>query len=161
MNWLGAFTVTAASYALGVLLARGEGERLRTLDSLISFFSYMRRRMSQERMPLYAIFSEFEDAHLEGKGFLPVLRSHKNTSKLLWPEAVKRLSADAEIHKELLRFGESLGSLTLDMQLKRIDSVISFLASAREDLRESLPAEQKSIKTVCLLAGLMTAIILL
>lgn len=161
MNWLGALLVVTASYLCGVSLARDEGNRLKTLDSLISLLSYMRRRMSAERVPLYEIFAEFNDGFLEHNGFLDILRSHRHGIALLWHQAVSILPVDAEIKNELIRFGNSLGILPLDEQLKRLDALISFVSDKRSELRASLPDKQKSIKTICLLLGLMASIILL
>ncbi len=161
MNWLGALLVVCASYLCGLALAKDEGNGLKTLDSLLLLLSYMRRRMSTERIPLFTIFSDFHDEYLENCGFLDIIRSHRNGLPLLWSEAVSRLHADEEIKREYLHFGESLGGLPLDEQIKRLDALTSFITEKRNELRAGLPDKQKSIKTVSLLLGLMTAIILL
>ncbi len=161
MNWVGALILVFASYMLGVLLADSEKEKLKTLDSLISLFSYMRRRINGERMPLYRIFAEYEDEFLVKCGFLKILRRHRNRLDVLWRESVALLDAEEEIRRELYIFGEGLGSLPLEAQIKRIDVCLSVLTDVREKTASELPARQKSRKTVCLLIGLMTAIILL
>lgn len=161
MNWVGALLVVCASYICGIALAKDEGNALKTLDSLLTLLSYMRRRMSLERIALFDIFSEFHDEYLEKIGFLKILRSHRNGLPTLWSDAVLTLCVDEETKREYLRFGESLGSLPLDEQIVRLDSMTVFITEKRNQLRESLPDKQKSIKTVSLLLGLMTAIILL
>lgn len=161
MNWVGALLVVCASYICGIALAKDEGNALKTLDSLLTLLSYMRRRMSLERIALFDIFSEFHDEYLEKIGFLKILRSHRNGLPTLWSDAVLTLCVDEETKREYLRFGESLGSLPLDEQIVRLDSMTVFITEKRNQLRESLPDKQKSIKTVSLLLGLMAAIILL
>lgn len=161
MNWLGAFVVVLASYLLGILLAKDEGIALKSAESLLSLLSYMKRRMQSERTPLFAIFSDFNDRFLQEIGFLDILRSHREGISVLWQEAVKHLKTDSETEKECLRFGESLGQLPLDEQIARLDALTVFLTEKCNTLRKNLPDKQKSIKTVCLLLGLMTAIILL
>ena len=77
MTWLGAALSVCASYFCGVTLAKTESERLMAVDSLLKLLSHMKRRISSERLPLYKIFSDFEDDFLESKGFLHLLRSHR------------------------------------------------------------------------------------
>ncbi len=161
MNWLGALLVVAASYFCGTALARDEGDRLKTLDSLILLLKYMRRRINAERIPLFEIFSGFDDEFLEDNGFLPILRSHRNGMPILWSEAVSKLPTDEETKRELTHFGQSLGGLPMEEQILRLDACVSFLSDSRKSLLSNLPAKQKSIKTVCLLLGVMAAIILL
>ena len=161
MNWIGAFLTVISSYACGVMIASCERERLEAIDSLIRLLSYMRRRISTERLPLYRIFVEFEDVFLERFGFLSALRSSRHRLEPLWQNAVKSLPTDKETFDELFRFGESLGALSLDEQLKRIDALGAFLAEKRATISASLQQKRKSIKCVCLLLGIAIAIILL
>lgn len=161
MNWIGALLLVTASYFGGTLVAHREGDRLSALDSLISLLSYMHRRMSAERTPLYELFSDYGDAFLENAGFLPALRAHRNGLPAVWRDALKTLPLDREDRAELTRFGENLGMLTLEEQIKRLDACRELLGESRGKLRETLPAKQKSIRTVALMLGLTAAIILL
>ena len=161
MNWVGALLVIIASYLCGFALAKDEGNGLKTLDSLLSLLTYMRRRMNSERIPLFEIFSGFRDEYLEKCGYLDIIRSHRNGVSSLWNDAVSTLYVDEETKREYMRFGESLGNLPLDEQLARLDSFCEFITEKKNKLKSTLPDKQKSIKTVCLLLGLMTAIILL
>ena len=161
MNWLGALLTLASSYFCGIMLANGESERLGAIDSLIRLLTYMRRRMVAERLPLYRIFDGFEDDYLERIGFLKCLRSSRHGLEVLWKTAIKALPTDKETVAELEHFGESLGALPLDEQIKRIDSLSSFLTEKRVGLNGSLAQKRKSIKALCLLAGALVSIILL
>lgn len=161
MNWLGAVLLVGATYFLGARLSEAERDRMKTLDSIIMFLTYMRRKMVYERTPLFDIFSRFSDRNLEKNGFLPCLRSHCSDLGMLWSKAIALLDFDLQISGELKYFGESLGGLPLDEQIKRLDSCLEALENKRDSLQKQLPSKQKSIKTVCLLFGLMTAIILL
>lgn len=161
MNWLGAFLLVGATYFLGTRLSDTEREKIKTLDSLIAFLTYMRRKMVYERTPLYEIFSHFSEPYLEKCRFLPCLRSHCRDLGILWSKAADRLDVDSQMSGELKYFGESLGRLPLDEQIKRLDSCLEALKNERDTLQKQLPSKRKSIKTVCLLFGLMTAIILL
>ena len=161
MNWLGALLTVASSYICGVMLANGEKEKLTAIDSLIRLFDCMRRRISAERLPLYRIFAEFRDTFLERIGFLEVLRSSRHGLERLWENAVATLSTDSETADELLHFGESLGALPLDEQIKRIDAAHAFLNEKRAKISGTLQQKRKSIKSVCLLTGIAIAIILL
>lgn len=161
MNWVGACAVVLASYYCGVLLAKADGGRLRCVESLIGLMGYMRRRMAGERQPLYRIFSEYSDEYLDESGFLRAVASRNADVSELWIACLPMLDLDEREREELSLFGESLGKLPLDEQIKRLDICISALASSRESLKSTLPAKQKSTRTVCLLFGLLTAIILL
>ena len=161
MNYFGAVIVVASAYYVGASLAKREGDRLSTVDSLLLLFACIKRRVELERLPLYSIFSSFRDEHLERSGFLPILRSHRAGISDLWREAMTCLTVDAEISGELLRFGERLGSLPLEEQLRQIGSCCVLLEEKRKALRASLPPKQKSIKTVALMLGMTVAIILL
>lgn len=161
MNWLGAVLLVGAAYFLGVRLSDAERDRLKTVDSVIAFLTYMRRKMVYERTPLYDIFSRFSDPYLEKLGFLPCLRTRRSGLGELWGNALAFVDVDPRISGELGYFGESLGGLPLDEQIKRLDSCLEELKNESDMLQKQLPSKQKSIKTVCLLFGLMTAIILL
>lgn len=161
MNWLGALLTVISSYICGVMLANSETEKLRAFDSLIRLLTYMRRRIFTERLPLYRIFAEFEDGFLENIGFLECLRSSRRGLETLWQNAVKLVPIDKEAVNELSHFGESLGALPLDEQIKRIDTVNTFLTEKKAALNGTLYQKRKSIKSVCLLMGIAIAIILL
>lgn len=161
MNWLGAVILVASAYFCGIGIAKNEGEQLKALDSLIKLLDFMRRRMSAERIPLYSVFASFSDSYLEVSDFLPLMRSCRNSPADLWQKGIMALPIEGDARTELLHLGESLGTLPLDQQLKRIDSCVSVLNISRNSLREALPKRQKSIKTVSLLIGALTAIILL
>ncbi len=161
MNWLGALLTVIASYICGAMLASGETEKAKAIDSITRLLTYMRRRMLAERLPLYRIFAEFEDGFLEDVGFLECIRSSRRGLETLWQNAVKALPTDKETIEELTHFGESLGALPLDEQIKRIDIVSSFLAEKKAQLNGALRQKMKSIKSVCLLMGIAIAIILL
>ena len=60
-----------------------------------------------------------------------------------------------------MHFGESLGRLELEGQLKNIDSCLSVLVQERERLKKTIPMKQKSIKAAAFLSGALTAIILI
>lgn len=160
MNWLGSFFVVFAGYMLGLRLASEEKKKLTALDSLLALLNYMRRRVTDLRMPLSDIFLRFEDDYLELTGFLPRVRSGIGSIKERWSAALTLLPLEKETEAELALFGEELGRLSLAEQEKRIDVCILALASEREKLKDKLPAKQKSVKTVCLLASALTAIIL-
>lgn len=161
MNWIGAAMVVTASWLFGISLAKDEGAKLKALESLISLLSYMRRRMSGERIPLYEIFSEYEDGFLDSCGFTGIIRSHRNGITRLWSEAVMTLRLGDELEKEVVRFGNSLGEVSLDEQIRRLDALMLFLSEKHDGLSVTLPEKQKSIKTVCVLLGIMVSIILL
>lgn len=161
MKWLGALLIVAASYFCGGFLAHGEKERVQSLESMTALLKYMRRRISAERAPLYNIFASFSDARLEETGFLAIMRSRTGELNSLWKSALETLCLDGEAEAELLRFGEDMGRLPLDEQEKRIDICLDMLYTERDKIRAGLPAKQKSKKTVCVLAGLLAAILLL
>lgn len=161
MNWIGAILLTLCSYIAGTMLASGEKESLFTLEALVSFFCCMRRRIYAERIPLCRIFAEYENELLEKNGFLPLLRSQRAMPSHIWNRAVGLLFIENGVKRELCSFGEALGNLPLDEQIKRIDGCISMLEGARDSVVKTLPEKQKSTKTVCLIIGLITAIILL
>ncbi len=160
MKWVGAFIITAVFYSIGIILARGESDKARAIDSLSSLLTYMKRRISAERTPTFDIFASFSDGFLEERGFLAILRSHRFETANLWVDAAETIPVSGETKTELIRFGAELGSLPLDEQLKRIDSFKEFLEAERASLREALPKKQKSLKAFWLLSGLLTAIIL-
>ncbi len=161
MNWLGALLVVVASYLCGITLSRDERDKLKTVESLIDLISYMKRRMSFELVSLPRIFFEYDGLFPKTQPFMTELRSRTDRLNIAWERAVSRLCVEEDTKKELARFGDSLGRLTLDEQIKRLDSLYAFLLDKKKSLADLLPARQKSIKAVCTLIGMMTAIILL
>lgn len=161
MKWIGALILICTSYFCGRSLASQEGREIEALDSLIGFLKYLRRRIFSERIPLSELFSSYEDEFLEKTGFLSQLRASGRDINLKWQKGVSGLSLSRETEKELLRFGKELGSISLGEQIKRLDSVVELLESQKDSLSASVGARQKTVKTVCLLCGLLTAIILI
>ena len=160
MRIFGALLIIAACYSTGVSLSKNESDKARAIDSLLKLLSYMKRRISAERTPIFDIFSSFSDDFLEKRGFLPILRSHRFESGNLWDTAVGTIPVNTETKSELMHFGMDLGLLNLDEQLRRIESCTDFLNAERTRLRESLPKKQKSIKSFWLLSGVLAVIIL-
>lgn len=160
MKWAGAAIIITVCYTFGRFIARDEYEKARALDSLLRLFSYMKRRIYAERAPVFEIFSSFSDAYLEECGFLSIIRSHRYGLPSLWKEAVEALRINNELKPELIHFGDELGRLPLDEQLKRIDGITAFINSERDALKEVLPKKQKSIRSFWLLTGILTVIIL-
>ena len=161
MSLAGALILISSAYFLGRAIALREGEALKALDSVINMLRFVHRRMETEGTPLYLLFEKYKDGYLEDAGFLPILRAHGNLASRFWGEAVEELSLTSEAKIELLHFGETLGTLDLENQLKRINACMDFLVQEREKLRISVPLKQKSIKTVAFLFGALTAIVLL
>ena len=161
MRLLGAVLLASASYLFGVHLARREAEKLQAVNSLISFFTFMRRRMLSVRAPLYTVFLSYNDELLEKVGFLPELRARRYGLSGSFKRAIDTLRVDDELSNELALFGNDLGALPLHEQIKRIDGCLSVLEEKKKLLSESIPSKQKSVKTVCLLAGVLVAIIML
>lgn len=161
MNWIGAMLTVFASYMCGIMLSRGQAERVKTLESLLRLFLFMKLQIVTRRYPLYRIFSEFDDRLLKENGFLELIGRQKNITKTLWNEAIQLLTLDNETGNMLLSFGDGLGSVTLDEQIKQIDAASAYLSDALDRQRARLPEKQKSIRAVCLLMGLAAAIILL
>ena len=161
MKWIGALLLLMSSYFCGIYLAKREGAELKTIDSLISLLGYMRRRMQGERIPLYDVFAGYEDEYLESVGFLPNLRSCRNGLNSIWRNSLVVLPVSEGIFRELDIFGASMGRLSFDEQLGCLDICITALEEEKKKLRSELPKKQKSIKTVALLLGALTAILLL
>lgn len=160
MKWVGALFLVAASYLLGNAIANDESKQLAETDSLILLLKYMRRRMESERIPLFNVFADFSDQALESNGFMQALCNNKS-SKTAWLQALPLLSIDSEALRELTSFGQTLGELPLTEQLLKLDSCLAFLTEKKKALRETLPNKQRATKTVCLLVGVLIAIIML
>lgn len=160
MKWFGALLIIAASYFMGTVFSSEEKKKMICVESLLSLFKYMKRRMSSERKPLFDIFCEFNEPYLENAGFLETMRSNR-TSKNVWGSAIAKLSTDEETMHELKIVGNELGELPLFEQISRLDNCILFLEDKKKELQKTLPPKQKSVKTVCLLSGTLLAIIML
>ncbi len=161
MNLIGALLIVSASFFVGMRLAHFEGESLKTVEALLDFLRFMRRRIAVERRPITSIFSEYEDEFLENSGFFEAFFCSRGMASERFGVALSVLKLEQDMRTELDRFASELGTLPLESQLSGLDGVISCLGDARDRLREILPAKQKSERTVCLLAGLMTAILLI
>ena len=161
MSWIGAALIVACGYFFGIKISSAQGEQLKTVNSLVLMLEYMERRMDSARCPLYIVFSEYKDDHLESIGFLTALRACRDELPHRWENAVLSLTLDEDIKNELLYFGKELGRLPLAEQEKRIAAALGFLKQKGRELGESLPKKQKSTRAVALLIGMMTAIILL
>jgi len=72
-----------------------------------------------------------------------------------------RLPLDKYAKAELCQLGRDMGILSLEEQEKRIDACREALSQQREEIKNGLQGKQKSIRTVSILSGLLTAILLL
>ncbi len=161
MNWMGAFVLVMSSYFIGIKLSQKEGEGMKALESIISLLRYMKRRMTAENQSLLNIFSSYKDEYLSNCGFLNKLCKSQSSFPILWRDAVSLLPLSENAKRELFHFSRDLGKLPLEEQILRIDSCCEALSKELSEIRIALPKKQKSIKTVCSLFGLLTAIILL
>lgn len=161
MRFFGAILLVCTSYFCGRRVAQKEGKILSRIQSLLAMLKYIQRRIKAERLPLFSLFSVYEDRLLEEIGFLPIMRSCRSNPKELWKNAVSTLAMEGEIERELLFFGNELGELSLEEQLKRLDVIIDFLENEKQKQKEALPAKQKTTRTIWALGGILTAIVLL
>ncbi len=161
MKWIGAFILVSVSFFFGQTLSNQEGKKLVAICSLLDFFGYLKRRINSERKPLFQIISEYEDKYLENIGFLKEIRENPRGISQRFQRAIGYLPLTDETNRELSRFGKELGILGFKEQINRIDGIIDFLETEKEKLSKDLPSKQKSIKTICLLFGLLVSIVLL
>ncbi len=161
MKWLGAILLIGAAYWGGTLLAREEEKKLCCLEAVSDFLSYIKRRISGDRAPLYELYTSFDNPLLENLGFLPILRSHRKTDSKIWREAVEVLPVSASAKKELLLLGNRLGLLNLPQQERAIELCREAIAEELKKEKDALPVKQKTIKTLFLLFGSLLAILLL
>ncbi len=161
MNWFGAMLLGLSSYWIGIGISKGEGERIKALESLISLLNFMKRRMTAEKRALKEIFSDFDNIYLRQKGFLERVCIGNKPLSQLWDSACRILPLSENSLKELYYFGSELGRLPLEEQISRLNACMDALGAELCELRTSLPKKQKSIKTVCGLCGILTAILLL
>jgi stage III sporulation protein AB len=142
-------------------LGRDEEERITSVASLIELLGFMKRRISYERTPTHEIFSSFANEYLDKTGFLEVMSRRQNRSRAETERALSLIALDEDVASEITRFFDELGTVTLDEQLKKIDFTLSVLSEKREKLKNEVPTKKKTLKTVCLLFGALTTIILL
>lgn len=161
MKLFGIILLVSSAYLLGSLAAVNEGEKLKALNSLISMLQFLFRRMETENKSLNLLFAQYKDGYLEKTGFLPKLRQGEADLSKRWEKGLDCLNLEEHLKNELLHFGESLGRLGLEAQLKNINQCVSFLEQEKEKLKTNLPQKQKSIKAVAFLLGALTAIILI
>ncbi len=161
MSWIGAVILGLSAYWIGIGLSKEEGERIKALESVISLLGFMKRRITAEKRPLKFIFSGFDDEYLSKKGFLEKVCGSQKPMGELWNIACKTLPLSDRALKELCYFGSELGKLNLEEQILRLDTCVDALNSELKELRISVPKKQKSIKTICGLCGVLTAILLL
>lgn len=161
MKLVGGILFVLGAYLFGQKLSKDEEERLLSVDSLIRLLIYMKRKIYSERTPIFVLFSAFRDKYLEENGFLEAINKNRTLSESGFEKALSLMPFDEDIKTELLRFFGELGTLPLDDQIKRIDYILSLLSERRDSIKKELPNKQKTIKTICLLAGMLTTIILL
>lgn len=161
MRLFGALLLVFTSYFCGRRLSLKEGKPLSVIEALFEMLTYIRRRIKGERAPLFSLFASYEDKLLEEIGFLPIMRSCRSNPKELWKTAAEQLELSQELKRELLIFGNELGELSYEEQLKRFDVLIEALEGEKQRLKETLPAKQKTTRTIWLLGGILTAIVLL
>lgn len=160
MNFAGAILLTFGAYFVGVILAKNEGDKLKSLEALADFLEFTKQRITLLQTPLYRVFTDYENEFLEDMGFLPLLRSNRNGIKQSWVSATDLLVLDDHVKKELMILGRDLGELPLEEQEKRIAVCLQTVNAKKEAMEGELPKKQKSIRTVALLVGAMTAILL-
>lgn len=161
MKWIGALFLIGAAYWGGTILAREEGKKAECLEAVSDFLSYIKRRISGERAPLYLLYISYENSLLEELGFLPTLRSHRKTDSKIWQEAVELLPISSNAKKEMLLLGNRLGQLNLSQQERAIELCSEVICDEWKKESNALPVRQKTVKTLFLLFGSLAAILLL
>lgn len=170
MKWIGAIIIIAASFLIGSRKSKTYSDRvfqlrrletaLMTLESAIVFGAEpiettVRSIADRTEKPVGIIFRHFADQ----------LSVSDRSAGEMWKESLQHNAHALALKKEDLQVveqaGHMLGSVTQEAEERKLKHVLKQLEKQRE---EAAAAEQRfsgMIRTVSVLAGMMTAILLM
>lgn len=170
MKTLGALFIFLSSTYFGMAWAKKYRDRPRQLRQLKVALSSLEaeivygmtpleqvsRRLAQQLpTPLALIFQHF--ASLLSDGELDAQEAWERSIELVWPKTALRSG-----EKEVLRqFGQTLGKHDVDQQQKQIKLALAHLERERNEADEAQKKNEKMVKSLGILTGLLVILILL
>ncbi len=158
----GALLVVAAFGAAGFALAREKKSAALCAEGYALLFKHIRMRLPSLEV-LESIVADFENPALETAGVLSVLKDGRSAvpcnKRLL--AAIELQKDDGELYSVLLPAARELGSTDYERQTRSLDDTVSRLEALSELRRSSLEGSERCCRWLGVLAGVMTAILLL
>ncbi len=153
----GAVLFSLAAFLWGRERGRKEEEKLKLLESLISFVTYTEEQITNFKTPLSRIYQDFSDAYLEKEGFVAILRKNGAESAV---ETLKGKICDSS-YKDVSEFAKGLGAGYSEGQKKLCDTTLKRLEKAQKELKESLSERVRMYRLLPVLLAASVIILLI
>ncbi|HEX6922562.1 MAG TPA: stage III sporulation protein SpoIIIAB [Bacillales bacterium] len=170
IKWLGALFIIAATTSGGFMWAKQYSERPRQLRQLKTALQALEAEImygltplaeacehlaGQFSDPLRIFFQEFSKRLEEGSS--SVQQAWDESLKMVWPQTALR-KGEREVMKQ---FGATLGKHDRDHQQKQIRLALSHLEREEAEARDAQYRNEKMIKSLGFLAGLLLVLLLI
>lgn len=156
---LGIALISGCCAGVGILYNRALRQEQNYLEGLLRLARFIRSRIDCFSSPLDSIYADFSDEALNTCGFTEILRNDGLTAAI---EAKKdTLSLSEETYDLIIRFSAELGKSFSDEQVRHCDHYIALIDEKANSAASELPKKCKTVKTLCIAAGAMAALLLI
>lgn len=150
-----------ALFALALLLCRAlsehEARRLRSTDAILSLLRHLRTMILCFRMPLDEIYLSFEDADLEGIGFLRHLRETQNLREALMRSRGELLLSE-DLCGRLAELSDAVGRGDGETAAELCEYYIGELSREAAELRAASP-KRLGLRRSLVVTGMLMLVI--
>ncbi len=169
MKWMGALLILAAAGLAALRLLQDKKSSLEGCRSLASALRLLRGELEARSLPLGEALAHAENK-TGGLGRKLMIGVSERLPELgevsfqqIWNEALDSSCRilDPGALEELRSLGPVLGSFDLDMQLRSLEAVISYLEVLWEQQRSGYPAQRRLLLSVYLAMSCFLVILLL
>ena len=156
---VGVSVILAASFSAAVYNSFAYKKKVSFVEGILDLISFIRSRILYFRDPLDHIYSDFENKALDRSGFLDELR-RSGLSEALKIPAVSGLF-EKRIYAQLKSFAAGLGKTSADEQINSCNMCIDMMKTDVEKLRREMPEKTHMYSSLCIIAGLGAALLLI
>ena len=155
---LGGVMIILSSFFVGRTLCSYERNRLLESEAFLNLIRHIKSEIFCYKTPLPKIISSYTDKSLSSCGFL-------SSFDISWNDALTsswdKLHIDGETKELLLAFGKELGGSYKDEQINSCDYYANKLSEKIEKIRVELPQKEKMYRSLAVVTGIFTVIILM
>ena len=157
---VGILFIAIATGACGFEYATMLKCRLRSLEAILSLIESLEARISAFLTPESEFFYTYSDELLEKSGFLEHLRGGKGFSEAvsLCADALFLDVCDIELLRE---FGDGLGAISVESEVKRCSFYKNKCKERLEELKAQLPLRLRLYKSIGFMSALLAAVLAL
>lgn len=157
---IGILFIALATGACGFEYASMFKRRLKSLEAITTLIESLTVRIGSFLTPLGEFFDTYSDELLEKSGFLKYLREGKSFSDAirLCREA---LFLEAEDIALLCEFGDGLGAINVQEEVKRCGLYKNKCAERLNEAKRELPLRLRLYKSIGFMSALLAAVLVL